>query len=125
MLSNYLAEIWGISIAIISLALLAKEKHIKHIFAKIETGESLFVWGLITFIVGVAMVLAYNVWVPSWQIVITILGWLTLIKGLTLLFVPEFMKKWTKKIENKQWMPIVLVVMVFVGLVITYLGFTA
>jgi hypothetical protein len=34
-------------------------------------------------------------------------------------------RAWTKKMENQQWLPIALVVAVFVGLLITYLGFTA
>ena len=125
MLTNYLAEIWGISIVIISLALLTKEKHLKRLFAKIETEEGLFMWGFISLVIGLAMVLSYNVWDKNWQVVITILGWLALVKGLALLFLPELAKKYAKKIENQQWLPIALVILVFVGLVITYLGFTA
>jgi hypothetical protein len=123
-LSNYLAEIWGISMVVISLALLIKDKHLKSLFAKIDTEESLFAWGLISFIMGISIVLVHNIWTWNWQIIITILGWLALLKGLAHMFLPELFKKWTKKIENKQWLPIVLVVLVFIGLIITYLGFT-
>ena len=65
-----------------------KEKHLKSIFAKIDTEEGLFAWGLVSFVVGIAMVLSYNVWAWNWQIVITILGWAALVKGLFLLFFP-------------------------------------
>ena len=125
MLVNYLAEIWGISLVVISFALLIKDKHIKSLFAKIENDDSLFCWGVISFLLGLAMVLAYNVWGQSWQVIITILGWLTLLKGLVLLFVPEYAKKYVKKMENQQWLPIALVVVVIIGLIITYFGFTA
>lgn len=124
MLTNYLAEVWGISIVVIALALLIKEKHLKSLLAKIETEESLFMWGFISLVIGVAMVLAYNVWSSGWQVIITILGWLSLLKGLALLFMPEQMKKWAKKIESQKWLQIALVILVFIGLVITYLGFT-
>lgn len=124
-LANYLAEVWGISIVVISLALLIKEKHIKRIFAKIETEESLFMWGLVSFVIGIAMILTYNVWEQSWHVIVTILGWMSLLKGLALLFIPEYMKAWAKKIESKQWLPYALVILVIVGLLITYLGFTA
>lgn len=123
-LVNYLADIWGISIVVISLALLIKEGHLKQLFAKINTEESLFIWGFVTFVIGIAMVLAYNVWVQGWQVIITILGWLTLLKGLCLLFTPEVFKKWAKKIETAQFIPYALVVLVVIGLVITYFGFT-
>ncbi|MEK7080760.1 MAG: hypothetical protein AAB925_02940 [Patescibacteria group bacterium] len=124
-LSNFLAELWGISIVAVSLTLLVKEKYIKRLFAKIEAEESLFCWGFATFIIGLAMVLAHNIWVKNWQVVITIFGWLFLIKGLSMLFFPEFLKKWAKKIKDEQWLPIALVATLFVGLALTYLGFTA
>ena len=120
-----MAEIWGISLVIVCLALLIKEKHLKRLFASMETEDNLFSWGLISFVMGVAMVLAHNVWVKNWQVAVTVLGWISLAKGLSLLFLPELTKKWVRKMENQQWLPIALVVGVFIGLVITYLGFTA
>ena len=125
MLTNYLAEIWGISMVIISLALLVKDKHLKSILAKVETEESLFMWGFISLVIGLSMVLSYNVWAQGWQLIITILGWLALLKGLALLFFPEHVKKMVKKMENQQWLPFLLVASVIIGLVITYFGFTA
>ena len=125
MLSNYLAEILGISTVVISLAFLVKEKYLKRLFTLMETGESFFLWGLISFVLGLAIVLAHNIWIQDWRLIITVLGWLFLIKGLFLLFASELMKKWAKKVENASFLPFVMVVMVFIGLVITYLGFTA
>ena len=124
-LVNYLAQVWGISIVVISLALLINEKHLKSLMAKIETDESLFLWGFVSLIIGLAMVLSYNVWSQTWQVIITILGWLALLKGICLLFMPQTMKKWAKSVGYQQWLPVYLVVLIFIGLAITYLGFTA
>ena len=71
------------------------------------------------------MILAHNIWVKNWQIIITILGWLSLIKGLSLLFMPELVKKYTKNIEKSQFLPYALVLGIIIGLIITYFGFTA
>ena len=124
-LANYLAEIWGISIIIISLVLLVKEKYLKNILASIENDGNLFLWGFISLVIGLAMVLSYNVWDKNWQVIITILGWLALLKGLALLFLPEMVKKYTKKIENAPFLPYVLFILIFIGLAITYFGFTS
>lgn len=124
-LSNYLAQIWGISLAIISLALLVKEKHLKRIFSAIETEQGFFVCGMVNLVIGVAMVLAHNIWVKDWQVVVTILGWISLVKGLSLLFIPETIKGVVKKMENSKFLPFALLVSVFIGLAITYFGFTA
>jgi uncharacterized protein YjeT (DUF2065 family) len=123
-LSNYLAELWGVSLVVVSLAILTKPKYLKKLFAEVENEATMFFWGMVSLVIGLAMVLAYNVWLQNWQVIITILGWLSLIKGLAVLFFPEYTKKYAKKMENQQWLPIALVVLVFIGLVITYFGFT-
>ena len=124
-LINYLAEIWGIAIVVISLALLINPKHLKAVFAKAEDEGIMFFGGMISLIVGIAMVLSYNVWTPSWPVVITLLGWGSLVKGLSVLFFPEATKKCVKKMENSSFTPYALVITLFVGLALTYLGFTA
>lgn len=123
-LSNYLAEVWGILIVVVSIALLVKDKHIKRLFEKIESEESLFCWGVASVLIGVSMILSHNLWVKSWQVIITIFGWISLLKGLSFLFVPELVKKWSKKLETSPFLPYALVVAVFVGLAVTYIGFT-
>jgi hypothetical protein len=125
MLSNYLAEVWGISIVVVCLALLIKDGHLKKFYASLETEDNFFLWGFISLVIGIGMVLAYNVWTWNWQIIITLLGWTALAKGLFLLFVPETIKTFVKKINYQRWMPFWLMIMLFLGLAITYLGFTA
>lgn len=124
-LSNYLAEIWGISIVAISLAMLVNPKYLKKLFAEVENETTMFLGGIISLVIGVAMVLAYNVWALNWQVIITILGWGSLVKGLSVLFFPELIKSYVKKIENTQFLPVALIIVVFIGLALTYLGFTA
>lgn len=121
---NYLAEILGLYFVIVPLALLVNSKYLKSLFIELDNDATMFLWGMVSLVIGLAMVLFFNVWEQSWQVVITIIGWIALLKGLALLFVPEFIKKWARKIENQQWLPIALVVLVFVGLIITYFGFT-
>jgi uncharacterized protein YjeT (DUF2065 family) len=124
MLANYLAEVWGILIVIISLALLIKPDYLKILFAEVENNASLFVWGLVSLAIGTAMILAQNVWV-HWQIIVTLLGWVAFIKGLACLFMPETVKNMTKKIENSTFIPYAMIIALLIGLVVTYFGFTA
>lgn len=124
-LVNYLADIWGISLVFVPLALLVNPKYLKGLFAEVENEATMFFWGIISLVIGLAMVLSYNVWAQNWQVIITILGWVSLIKGLCVLFFPEHTKKCVRKMESQQWLPFALIVAVFIGLVITYFGFTA
>jgi uncharacterized membrane protein len=125
MITNYIAEIWGISIIITALALLIKPRYLKKLFAEVENEATMLFWGIISVVIGLSMVLAYNVWSKDWQVIITILGWATLLKGLAVLFLPEYLIKWVKKAENAPFLPFALLIALFIGLIITYFGFTA
>jgi hypothetical protein len=50
----------------------------------------LFLSGLLTLTAGVAIVLAHNVWVARWPVLITILGWLAAIGGAARILLPEW-----------------------------------
>jgi uncharacterized protein YjeT (DUF2065 family) len=49
----------------------------------------LYLSGLLTLTAGVAIVLAHNVWVARWPVLITILGWLAAIGGALRILLPE------------------------------------
>ena len=49
----------------------------------------IFVTGMLTLIAGVAIVNAHNVWEPDWRVVITVLGWLFILRGFMNLVFPE------------------------------------
>ncbi len=123
-ISNYLSQLWGIIIAVVSLILLIKPKLLERLFAGAKNKRTMFLWGIITLAVGVVMVLVHNIWVLDWRVVITILGWLTLIKGLDLLLLPKRMRKRWSKMENWQW-KVIFMFLFLGGLVLTYWGFTA
>lgn len=49
--------------------------------------------GYITFLLGLVTVILHNIWVPNWSVTITILGWATLLKGITKIGFPEHVHK--------------------------------
>ena len=123
-LSNYLAALWGITFLVVSLSLIVKRKILEKLFADMKNESIMYFTGILSLIIGIAMVLGHNVWVLNWQVIITILGWLTLLKGLDLLFLPKRMKTRWAKTEKNHWTIIFLSLMIF-GLVLIYFGFTA
>jgi hypothetical protein len=49
----------------------------------------IFLAGLLTLTAGIALVLAHNVWVADWRVIITILGWLGVIGGIGRIIAPN------------------------------------
>jgi hypothetical protein len=51
----------------------------------------LWVTGLITFVTGTVIVALHNVWSADWRVLVTLLGWLTVVKGAVILLIPSSM----------------------------------
>lgn len=62
----------------------------------ISTGYTSLLMGLVT-------VILHNVWVWDWPLAITILGWSTLIKGITKVGFPEQIHKQAQRFKKNQW----------------------
>ena len=63
---------------------------------------------------------------PSWRVLITLLGWAALIKGIVLLIFPQAAVKWSRLFarSDQALLPAVVIALVF-GLVFAYYGFLA
>ena len=48
----------------------------------------IFLTGILALVAGVAIVNVHNVWVQDWRVIITILGWLLVLRGVMLLVFP-------------------------------------
>jgi len=88
--TQFLSRLLGLYCIIIAVAMLVqKESTLETITALVQDRPLMFVVGVITLFAGLSMVLAHNVWSGgSAAIVVTILGWITLLKGLLFLVLP-------------------------------------
>ena len=48
----------------------------------------IFLTGILTLLAGVAIINVHNVWVPDWRVIVTVLGWLLVLRGIMLLVFP-------------------------------------
>ncbi|MEY4722857.1 MAG: hypothetical protein RLZZ324_370 [Candidatus Parcubacteria bacterium] len=79
-ISLFFAKFWG-SLFMILGAMSVGAKLLGRIIASTEDKAVTVSTGYITFLLGLVTVILHNVWVWDWRVVITILGWTTLIKG--------------------------------------------
>jgi hypothetical protein len=121
-ISNYLGQLWGITIVVVSFSLLINPDRLEKLVREMENEAAMFFWGIITLVIGVAMVLAHNIWVIDWRLSLTLIGWLSILKGLNILFLPKPMKNRWAKTKNKYWRFIFLFLLIL-GLTLIYFGF--
>lgn len=48
----------------------------------------IIVFGMLTLVAGLAIVNAHNLWVTNWRVIITVLGWLAIIRGIVAILFP-------------------------------------
>ena len=53
--------------------------------------------GFITVIIGLLIVTYHNRWTKNWTVLITILGWLALVKGIFLITFPQFVQSLSQR----------------------------
>lgn len=61
-----------------------------------------FITGLITLIIGLLIVTLHNVWAKDWTVLITLIGWISLIKGFMFIAFPDSLKMFKGMYKNTQ-----------------------
>ncbi len=89
-ISFFLGRALGIYLLIVSLSMLFNRGVFFTTFQQwSEQPATITLTAFISIILGILMVLVHNVWTADWRIVITLLAWLTLIKGIIRLNFPH------------------------------------
>ncbi len=103
---------------------LLNKKYFQKVVDDLNTNVGLaYIGGAIAIGVGFLMVNAYNVWAWNWTILVTIIGWVALLKGALHLIFPEQMMKISKKFLNGKSLGTISVLCIVIGLIFAYFGF--
>ena len=98
--SIFLAKVLGIVCTISAAAVLVRYKQTMSLEKEVLANRGLAMFAAYTILVlGALMVASHNVWVADWRVVITLLGWSLLLKGVGRIFMPAQVEK---MIERKQ-----------------------
>ena len=86
----YLAKLLGLYCIIVALAMSAKKQQaLKTVNEWVRSPPLMMLTSAITLALGLALVVGHNVWSGgALPITVTVVGWLTLIKGLAFLAIP-------------------------------------
>jgi len=96
----FLARFWG-SLFMILGGLSVGAKLLGRIIEYTEDKTITIATGYITFLLGLATVVAHNVWVWDWPVAVTILGWVTLFKGIEKIAFPLRVNKAAQLFKNQ------------------------
>lgn len=97
----------------------------KAIAAMMKDSSWLIIGGLMAIIIGMFIIATHNVWTNDWTVLITIIGWIGLIKGVTLIAFPQSFRPFEKIFDSRSTMIGASIVTLVLGLVFGYFGFFA
>ena len=100
-ISIFLARFWGSLFIILGLSTIGA-KLLGRVIQYTEDKSITVSTGYITFLLGLATVVAHNLWVADWRISITLLGWVTLFKGIEKIAFPGRINKLAQKFTGQQ-----------------------
>jgi len=122
--SIFLAKVIGLVSVISTIAVLARYK--EHLAFEKETVKNpvlIYLGGFAFLVLGVLLVVSHSVWTLDWRLVITILGWLVLLKGVGRIFFPNAVMRLIAKKRDSRKFIMGEVVVLFIGLYLLYYGF--
>lgn len=128
MTTMFLGKLLGLYLIAIAVAMLSgKRRTLATLDDMSNDGPWMLFSGMVATAVGLAIVLAHNVWTGgALTVAVTLAGWAALLKGLLLLFVPpNVMAKTYKSMGFERYFHLWMGVVLVIGLWITLKAFTA
>jgi Kef-type K+ transport system membrane component KefB len=78
--------------------------------------------GMMAIVIWALIIQYHNTWEGDWTVLVTLIGWIALIKGIFLLAFPKLLNIFKPMFESEKCMNILPVFVLVLGIVFGYLG---
>ena len=125
-LTTYLAELLGLYIALVGVVTIVKPRAMRDVLmAFVAQHPLLFLLATLRVLIGLAIVLGHNRWPGVLPIVVTLIGWITLLRGIVMWLVPhETERKMATYFCRSGPYYTAAIIALVLGLWLAYAGFT-
>ena len=116
--SLFLAKLIGPIFVIVGIGLLLNGDRYRAVVDEVMSSHTLlYIFGAIALTGGLAIVLTHNIWVWDWPVIITIVGWLMIVRGSLRIVIPQQVEDLARKMVAR-WSEVLLIS----GLLVITLG---
>lgn len=124
-ISIFLAKVLGLYLLIVGLAMLLGRERMTRMAQSYAANEGLvFFSSIFILILGLLLVVSHNYWIMGWPVIITIIAWMTLLKGILYLFRPQVIVKITSHYFDPKVYFTSTVITLVLGLILVFFGFS-
>ena len=121
--SILIARLLAVVYLTVGIGMLFNHEYYQKMLKKILKDPTVFYFGgVMALVAGVLMVTFHNIWQWNWLGLITLFGWIAVLKGVMLLVLPEHTTRWRMDLLAKNLKTWAIVVL-FLGVVFGYFGF--
>ena len=123
--SVVLARILGPFFIIVAVSVYFNAATYQNIVAEFSESSALvYFGGIVALVFGLIIVQFHNAWAVQWYLLITVLGWLSILKGAALLIFPSTMKRLSPRYRNHRFVVMVHgTVCLAIGVFLTGMGY--
>ncbi|OAN39871.1 hypothetical protein [Mycolicibacterium iranicum] len=122
--TRHFARVLGPFLAIVAIVAVIRMRDMPQLLSEF-TASSVWPWvtGAFVLLGGVAIVAFHQIWRGPAAIIVSVLGWLLVVRGIVLLAFPDVLASVADRIIDLEgaWIPI-LVVMAVIGLYLAFVG---
>lgn len=120
-ITTLLAQFWGILFVVLGLSVILNKKSMSAVLQEMTQNKGyLWLMGFVMLALGAILVVLSNVWTSGLTLLITVIGWLVLIKGIFILFFPDDAVSLYRKFNTNRWLVLMGVVALVLGLILMY-----
>lgn len=123
-METFLARAWGIYLTLIAVSLIINRKALRQMIKAAGKGGFIYISGFLALVIGILHVLSHNVWVADWAVILTVLGWISLIKGTMIFLWPGYARQMVDHFKRGS-MNVYLALILILGVFLLYRGFFA
>jgi len=116
----------GVIYLAVGLGMLSNPQYYKQMMMDFKNNRaSMYMGGIFLLAIGFLLVTFHNIWAAEVSVIITVIGWIALVKGILLLVLPEMMMKSMDIFLNKKNTALMVIasLVVILGVLLAWLGF--
>jgi hypothetical protein len=118
----FLAQFWGIVFVLTGITLMINRESVVTLLKLVQEDGMVILLGYGTLMLGVAHILLYNTW-TDWTVIITLIGWIILLKGIVRLVAPHYTQRLVKFYNSPHRIRVSLIIMIIIGIFLINQGF--
>ncbi len=124
-LSRFLAAVMGWYFIIISLLVLLRYKVFERIARELCHVEAAWTLsGMIILVFGLIIAVSHSLWTPDWRFLVTLIGWILLIKGVSRLYFPTMTKHLTIQWLQRRYLNLISAILsLVIGIFLIYCAY--